>query len=148
MGAEVAFLTSALMTVATTGISVAQQQAATRFENAVLRQRAELARRRAALEARQYAGEQSRLLATQRARLAQAGVELNTGSPVEVQTETAARADFQRRLILAGGTMESQRMLQQAGFNAARQRAWTNRAIAGATVDIASAGLNTPNLLD
>ncbi len=130
-----------------TGISVSQQAATTRFENAVLRQQAELARQRTALEARRFSQQQSRLLATQRARLANAGVELNSGTPVDVQTETAAEGDFQRRLILAGGTIESQRLLQQAGVNAARQRARTNVAIASSVLDTVSHGLNSPKLL-
>ncbi len=113
-GAELA-LASQIATGVGTAVSVlgtirgSQQQAgAARFQQALALQRADRERELASRAAEDQRRAGSRLAATQRARLAAAGVVPGTGTALLLETDLAAETEFQALLAKAGGDTQAQ----------------------------------------
>ena len=99
----------------------AQQQANLQAE--ILRREAERERLVSQGEASEFARDTRRLLARQRALMGARGVQIGTGTPLELATDTAEEAEFQRLKILSGGEATVSRLLSQAGLARASGRA-------------------------
>ncbi len=91
---------------------IASQQAA-EFNAAIARQNAEIERQRAALEEETERRRSRAILGAPRAQFSGAGVTLE-GTPLLVQEETAAEAEFNALLVRQGGRLSAAKELARA----------------------------------
>ena len=99
----------------------AQQQADLQAE--IFRREAERERLVSKGEASDFARQSRRLLARQRALAGGSGVQIGTGTPLELSVDTAEEAEFQRLKILSGGEADVSRLLSRAALEREKGRA-------------------------
>jgi len=124
---------SALGTLTTAGAQMQQGQVAQQmasYNNIILNQRADQAQAEARARADIQARDSARRLGATRAAYGASGVDVNTGTPLEVMADEATEGELQRRLTLYQGdaqayNLRQQGMLALAGGGAAANAADT-----------------------
>lgn len=121
MGIETMALAALALTAASTGLGVMQNlqagkdaKAWSEYNAEVLKREAETARQNASLEAEQQRKAGERLKGAQRAAFAKAGVDIGSGSPLDVLAETAAETELAVSTIKWAGEQQARRALSAA----------------------------------
>lgn len=97
-------------------VSGIQQRQTASERGAIIDQQAKREREVANLEAERVKENNDAALGRQRALLAANGVTLNSGTSIMLQSQSARNANFDERLVRAGGVVRATRLEQQAGL--------------------------------
>ncbi len=127
-------LTGAFSAIRAGQAAAAQAQ----FQARVTEQQAASARQRSARQEAVFRRDVKRFKGTQRALLAKSGAKVEEGSPLLLQVETAARAEFEALTIRAGGDITSARLRQRAILERMAGRSARTAGVIGAGASLLS----------
>lgn len=102
------------LSLAGQGFSIHQQRQAYRQQARLYRQNAAMAEADTQLQLKQYDRQAEQFMSEQRAGYAKAGVDLSSGSPLEVMADTAGQVELDRQIIRYRGDVEKARWLNEA----------------------------------
>lgn len=141
MGLEVATIAAiaASVSAAATLASGAMSFMQARSQAKVMEQQANFERAQAQIDADEFRRRQRRLLGTARATRGATGVDLLSGSPLQVDDATIDQIVFETERVRQGGDIRAMRMEQQAGFT----RASGASALAGSVLSAGSTFLTS-----
>ncbi len=96
------------------GLDIVQKRKELKYQERLYRSQAAEVERMAALDEWRTRRYGETVLSSQRSGYAKAGVDLDSGSPLEVMAETAAQIDLDARIIKYNGAMEAARLRNEA----------------------------------
>ena len=99
-----------------------QQSQQAKLQAEIFKREAERRDKESQVEAGEFGRSSNRLLARQRALRGASGVQVGTGTSLDLAEDTAAEAEFQRLKILSGGAADVSRLKTQSTLERRRAR--------------------------